>query len=211
MTCCPCCEPLAWLCRLALLLTLGGAIAFSIFSLSTCEFMYSDANSSSSFIGLFLYPDETGVCQLYPSGTNFDSYTETARACGALAAAIGFGTFIILLWESICCQIPCAKILETMALLVATVCQGLTFMIFGSEELCQGLTLSTLTNFNITDTITDSIKTGDFSSPDFQKVLDEYACQMGKSGALSITAMGLFGISMLVNCFSWRPEPCMAK
>mmetsp|Transcript_16395 Transcript_16395/g.20448 ORF Transcript_16395/g.20448 Transcript_16395/m.20448 type:complete len:206 (+) Transcript_16395:70-687(+) len=205
MTCCPCCEPLAWVCRLALLLSVSAATAFSVLSLASCEFIYAKNDSTSVFIGLYMYPDDTGACQLYGSDTVFDAQTNTARACGAIAAMIGAGTFVTLLWESICCEIPCGKFLEVLGLLLATGCQGLTFMIFASGETCQSLKeLSMLEFFD------GNFNTGD-SSGGVAGILENYPCQIGKSGGFSITAMGLFGISMLVCCMSWRPEPCMSK
>ena len=78
-------------------------------------------------------PNYYGFCYRYPSNIDFDPYFKTSQAMGPLSSILG-GIVMINFWFASCvgltksCWRFCGFIL-----LLASVCEGLTFLIFKSD------------------------------------------------------------------------------
>jgi hypothetical protein len=96
----------------------------------------SDADQAlPSSVGLYRFLDEgTGACQEYPEDETFDELVEKARKTGAIAPAAGTLALLILLFEFCCARIPCSRPVVGALLMTAQICQGMSLLVFGSED-----------------------------------------------------------------------------
>lgn len=122
--------------RWMLILFLSMAIVMSGMALSSCRFMkYIDSDGINGSVGLYRSFDADDMqCVAHPEQVEYNETTNTARMGGVVAFLAGV---IVLLFEIVdfcCCRICCSILIKGVLLLVATIMQGLTFLVFGSVQ-----------------------------------------------------------------------------
>jgi hypothetical protein len=137
--------------RILYLLFTGAGLACSIAALGSCNFFdyeprtpppgktdktpqfLLDMNITKSSVGLMRYdPDDEGCRDLSDdfSDSMMSGWYKTAQAGGYLAVILGFAAIVLVVVELSCCRFPCSRIMMNALLLMAFICQGLTFLVY---------------------------------------------------------------------------------
>mmetsp|Transcript_60500 Transcript_60500/g.148437 ORF Transcript_60500/g.148437 Transcript_60500/m.148437 type:complete len:226 (+) Transcript_60500:158-835(+) len=176
-------QGLAVCCRYTLLLFLSMAIVLSGMAVASCRFMkFVDADGEDGSVGLYrYYNNETMQCINHPEEVEYTESTNAARMGGVVAFLAGVTVLLFEIIDFCCCRICCSGLIKSVLLLVATIMQGLTFLLFGSVKFCDG------------DLVTE--------------LLHQTPCTVDEGAAASAAAVVFFFVSgILVNCTP-RPKP----
>ena len=195
-------APFTCQCRWLLFGWLITGIVLSFLSVSTCNFLdYGEiahegddesVDSVSLSAGLYMYPNATSrQCDFYPEDRIFDNQESYARLAAAVAPAAATSSLLLLTLECMCCCfhsrvcpfLGCVTHpLIALGLIIAQVCQGLTFLFFGSEELCGGNLI--------------------------KEIMRREPCSFGTGSAYSAIALCLYFLSGILCLCAPRPDPC---
>jgi len=107
------------------------------------DYSSSEGEDEGSLLtGLYMNYNETGSCVLYPKDREYDDQEFYARIAAILAPAAAIVSFCLLFLECCCCNCCIFNYLIhpfiPLGLILAQVCQGLTFLFFGSSTFCGG-------------------------------------------------------------------------
>jgi hypothetical protein len=140
--------------------------------------------------GLFRYPDpDEGVCTNYPSDKIFDNGERVARFGAAVAALCAAVAIFFLLVDSLFCSVLVTKWFVTLLLVVATICQALTYLMLSSYDFCS---INSVADF-------------------YYEVRDKSPCVVSAGGVYAAFACLGFFLSLAINFCAPQPEPVCCK
>ena len=125
--------------RLVLLVLLVYGIVLSIMVMTSCHFMSAvSPNDESHGVGLLTFESKDGNCTAHNSFVvdNYNGMELTAKLGGYIAPSLGALSALVL--SSECFKGGClgGKCIPALTLMLSSVCQGLTFLLFRSDLFC---------------------------------------------------------------------------
>jgi hypothetical protein len=110
-------------------------MVFSAMTITSCHFAkYVNGNGDQGAVGLYRYWNTTSTCMDYPTSLEYNA-SETAARMGAVVAPMAAGVILLLLlFECFSCRFMCSRLLMGILVLTAQVMQGITFLLFDSEQ-----------------------------------------------------------------------------
>jgi len=98
------------------------------YAMNQCDFIKT-TGANTEYFGLWQTGTNLTSCHSYSS---VDSITNGARSAFTLSMLAGFAAGVMVLFEFLLCNVPCAGVLEGACYLCAWVLSGATFMLFGN-------------------------------------------------------------------------------
>jgi hypothetical protein len=125
--------------RLVLLILLVYGIVLSIKVMDSCHFLSAvSPNGESHGVGLLSFETKDGSCIDHNSFVieNYNGMELTARVAGYVAPSLGALSALLLSFECFRGRCLCGKCIPTLTILLSSICQGLTFLLFRSDLFC---------------------------------------------------------------------------
>lgn len=135
-----CCQRYTTCARVIAILLVFAGLIFSILSAGSCDFLsFELRNGEEGNFGLFFFTNPAGSCTAYRNDTeeiSFSVFDKTARTGAVVAPLFALASILFQLVDLLCWRVCCGKCIESTLLLLAIICQFLTFSAFGSKNYC---------------------------------------------------------------------------
>ena len=122
----------SWL-LMGLILT---GIIFSCLTAESCHFLKCiDGNGKNGAVGLYRYYDTSdSQCVYHPEEVQYNESENAARTGAVVAPLAATFCLLIVIVEFCCCRFICSRLLMGLGLVCAQIMQGITFLLFDSEQ-----------------------------------------------------------------------------
>eukprot|EP00565_Helicotheca_tamesis_P003882 CAMPEP_0185726048 /NCGR_PEP_ID=MMETSP1171-20130828/2143_1 /TAXON_ID=374046 /ORGANISM="Helicotheca tamensis, Strain CCMP826" /LENGTH=181 /DNA_ID=CAMNT_0028394323 /DNA_START=200 /DNA_END=745 /DNA_ORIENTATION=- len=114
-------------------------------AVSSCHFVDYDHDDTSGSAGLFRYNDGDS-CQEYSDDRTFNEGENVARVSALIATLAAALSILLITVEFCCCRFCCSRLIVGCGLITTEICQGLTFLFYGSDTYCDGNILDEIKN-----------------------------------------------------------------
>ena len=122
----------SWL-LMGLILTV---IIFSCLAVASCHFLkYIDGNGNNGAVCLYRYYDTSdSQCVYHPEEVQYNELENVAHMGAIVAPMAAIFCLFIVVVEYCCCRFICSRLLMGLGLVCAQIMQGITFLLFDSEQ-----------------------------------------------------------------------------
>ncbi|GKY97886.1 hypothetical protein MPSEU_000746600 [Mayamaea pseudoterrestris] len=132
-----CCDPCGNLARLAIIALTAIGITLQTFSSKECDWIRytSDETDESGSFGPFYWQlvGSSNCTEYGASNVESDTLLRASRSMMVLALICAFVGGCMVVFEFLCCKVPCAGCLESLSYGAAIVCSSLIYTAFGSK------------------------------------------------------------------------------
>lgn len=201
-------------------------IVFSVLTVASCHFLkYIDGDGNQGAVGLYRYYNvSTSQCVNHDDSVSYNESENAARMGAAVAPMAATFCILVVLVEFCCCRFMCSRLFMGLGLVGAQIMQGITFLLFDSEQFWYVKTLLIVNHVSFllkcasgcdstnghSHSLYSSIVThsnGDIVT----EILHQEPCSIGDGAVFSVVALLLYFLSGVLVFCTPKPEPMRTK
>jgi hypothetical protein len=143
---------------------------------------FTDHEGNDRAVGLYRFYDTNSTeCVNHFEEDDFGQAEKSARMGGTMAILLACFSLLLMLMEFVCCRCCCSKIFMGLALFLAVIFQGLTFLFFNSDQFCDG--------------------------DIFEEIRHQKPCSIADGSVYSICASTMYYLALVFMWWTPKPEP----